>query len=301
MSGNCLDGIRFMRRFKHFHTIYGLSFLLIMLGTSQPAFPQSQDLETFAEYLRSGSIEEKRDTLQALRRLATADASRMAAVALQDEAEIVRATAVGAVVYLPKQEAVSVLIPFLRARSTFIRKETALALGEIGDASAAIALIDSMRDDRKTEVRAAAAVALGRIGNIAAVAPLMGVLSKKPRNSKAFLRRSAARALGQIFEKSTDRPVSLATPNSFLPDALKSSLKTSDTKAANIEFGVSTSVLEKVLLDLNESRDTKREAAFALGAIGDERSSEILRRLSVSEDYYLAEICLEALQRISGS
>jgi HEAT repeat protein len=53
-----------------------------------------------------------------------------------------------------------------------------------------------------------------------------------------------------------------------------------------------------VLENNNESDDTRRESAFALGAIGDAAAKPVLQRFVSSPDPYLAEICREALLKI---
>ena len=45
----------------------------------------------------------------------------------------------------------------------------------------------------------------------------------------------------------------------------------------------------------------RREAAFALGAIGDKSAVPVLQSNLGSEDYYLAEICLESLRKITAA
>ena len=54
----------------------------------------------------------------------------------------------------------------------------------------------------------------------------------------------------------------------------------------------------QTLQNAGESPNTKREAAFALGAIGEESAIPILQTKLNDEDYYLAEIAKESLRKI---
>src|SRR5438128_1654275 len=72
------------------------------------------NLESLAEAVRSGTTEVKRSALLEIRNLKSAEASRLAIPALRDSDEIVRATAAFSVIYLPKDEAFTVLLPLLQ-------------------------------------------------------------------------------------------------------------------------------------------------------------------------------------------
>jgi len=87
------------------------------------------------------------------------------------------------------------LIEALKDENGGVRREAAMALGEIGDSSAVTALIGILKD-RNWEVRGSAAWALGKIMDARAVPPLIGIL--KDRNWD--VRDVAARALGEIGE-----------------------------------------------------------------------------------------------------
>ncbi|HLM03129.1 MAG TPA: hypothetical protein VK400_18905, partial [Pyrinomonadaceae bacterium] len=64
-------------------------------------------------------------------------------------------------------------------------------------------------------------------------------------------------------------------------------------------FRPAINVLIETLQNPREANDIKRESAFALGAIGDAAAIPVLQANSNSEDYYLAEIAREALQKLS--
>jgi HEAT repeat protein len=59
--------------------------------------------------------------------------------------------------------------------------------------------------------------------------------------------------------------------------------------------------LTGVLQNSSESEDVKREAAFALGAIGDAAAIPVLQANLNDQDYYLAQISREALRKIENN
>src|SRR5207237_2848833 len=82
-----------------------------------------------AEQLQTGDTEAKRTALHKLRAAKNENASRVATAGLDDKAEIVRATAPFSVLALPPDEAVENLLPGLKDKSAYVRRETAYALG----------------------------------------------------------------------------------------------------------------------------------------------------------------------------
>jgi len=228
------------------------------------------NLTSLAQALAGGETEAKRAALFDIRNLRSAEASRIALPALQDKAEIVRATAAGSVIFLAKNEAAQALLPLLADKSEMVRREAAYALGEMGDASAATALITLLQKDKIIEVKGAAAVALGMIGDPSAVETLVKVLQTSPNDDNEFLRRAAARSIGQIAEPAPDKTF----------------------------FKTTVPLLIKTLQNSKEADDTRREAAYALGAIGDVSAIGVLEESAKSEDPYLAESSKTALVRI---
>ena len=243
--------------------------------------------------IASDSVEAKRAALFEIRNYSSAEASRLALPALTDKDEMVRSTAASSVIYLPKNEAARALLPLVGDRAEFVRREIAFALGEVGDTSATSALVKLMQRDKVFEVRTAATEALGKIGDPSALDSLLGILRTRPREDDEFLRRSAARSIGQIAQIQQTGNAAVLTPQNFLPDKFK------DLRGGGgPNFASATSVLIRVLENNAESDDTRREAAFALGAIGDPVAKPALQRYSTSPDPYLAEICREALLKI---
>lgn len=255
----------------------------------------------FQTKIREISVERKRDALLKLRNYRSAAASRIAVPALKDSSEIVRATAAASVVFLPADEAARNLLPLLADKKPFVRREAAYALGVVRNASAINPLLQITQKDKVAEVRNAAIIALGEIGDAAAVGELIKLLQRKPQAKEEFTRRSAARAIGQIAQIIQTNKVKVLTPEDFLPDKLKEIEKPNHPKLIDDfpMFRAAISVLTEVLQNRQDFPDVKREAAFALGAIGDESAIPVLQANLAIEDYYLAEICRESLRKIA--
>ncbi|HEX6124514.1 MAG TPA: HEAT repeat domain-containing protein [Pyrinomonadaceae bacterium] len=284
-----------------------LVLLWIAPGSSDPVFAQtvtqvSRDiapatLTRLQGQIANGSVEVRRAALFEIRNLKTADASRLALPALRDKEPIVRASAPASIIFLPRNEAARALIPLLSDRDEFVRREAAYALGDVGDPAATLPLLQSMQRDKVFEVRTAAAVALGKIGDVNAIDKLLAVLKTRPREEDEFLRRSVARSIGQIAQIVKTGNKSVLTPQNFLPDKFKKVEPTSGT--IDPRLSEATDVLIGVLRNTAESDDTRREAAFSLGAIGDTRAAPVLETFVSAADPYLAEIAREALLKIA--
>ncbi|MBK9155968.1 MAG: HEAT repeat domain-containing protein [Chloracidobacterium sp.] len=252
--------------------------------------------------LLAGNTEEKRTALYEIRNFKNEQASRLAIPALSDVDEIVRATAASSVIFLPEAEARNVLLPLLDDKKPFVRREAAFALGEVGNWGATNRLRRSLNKDRDPEVRTAAAIAIGKIGDHSAIGDLLNILNKRPKEEDELLRRSAARSIGQIFELWLSGSTKTLTPQNFLPSEDKD-FGTSKRKDAPVEKEVIDRILaalSKVLRNSNESDDTRREAAFALGAMRRSESAAVLLSHLASPDPYLAEIIKEALLKIQN-
>ncbi len=273
-------------------------FLCLLLILSGSVF--GQNLENLAAMLNRGSVEQKRDALLQIRNLENTEASRIAVAALRDSSEIVRATAAFSVVFLPKDEALAVLSPLLRDKSPLVRRETVYALGKVGNPNGVNSLRQLFRKDKIVEVKNAVVVALGEIGDVAAVADLIEILQHKPSPKEDFLRRSAARSAGQIAQIIRTAKVTVITPENFLPGQSENNTAADKRNFGELfpDFQPATRILIQVLQSKNEADDVKREAAFALGAIGDESARTVLQANLNAEDYYLAAICREALLKL---
>jgi HEAT repeat protein len=232
--------------------------------------PIQREIERQRQRLGSSEVEERRDALMHLANLKRPEASRAAVGALADASIQVRVAAAHAVVFLPSGEAAGLLIPLLQDRDEFVRREIAFALGETRSRNAVTPLTSLLGGDKKASVRAAAAVALGEIGDETAVNSLSQALSgnsaarkKKARQEDQVVMRAAARSLGQIRSRA----------------------------------GVPA--LIAALSDERVDVEVRREAATALGLIGDASAASALRVAFDSNDPYLSEAARTALRRLA--
>jgi HEAT repeat protein len=233
--------------------------------------PVQREIERQRQRLSSTEAEERRDALMHLGNLKRPDASRAAAVALNDENPAVRVAAAHAIVSLPGAEGANLLSPLLKDKNEFVRREAAFALGESRSRTATTILVDLILHDKKASVRGAAAVALGQIGDEGALSALTQVVtgqgSKKKKTKsfeEEFVVRSAVRSLGQIGSRS------------------------------------SVSTLISALQDEANSIETRREAATALGLIGDPTALAALQAaVAANNDPYLSEAARAAIRQIN--
>ncbi|HEX8338199.1 MAG TPA: HEAT repeat domain-containing protein, partial [Pyrinomonadaceae bacterium] len=237
--------------------------------------PLQQEIKVLTARLSSADVEERREAVMRLGALGRPEGSRAAAAALGDAAAIVRATAARSVLALPAGEAATLLLPLLRDRDEFVRREAAYALGITRSTVGVSALAAAVETDKQPSVRGAAAVALGQLGDAAAVPALAGALSRRLQASgffnrlrrrkveeDEFVRRSAAVSLGQIGSREAVPVLLEALSNARTPD------------------------------------DVRREAARALGLIGDPSAVPALRSVLTHRDPYLSRIAFEALSRL---
>ncbi len=267
--------------FLHFKA-GSLALLALMVGAgqaparpgqkSEPLTPMQREIERQQVRLKSEDIEQRRDALMRLAGLKRPDASRVAASGLTDIAPIVRATATQAILSLPSAEAAVLLIPLLQDKLEFVRREAAYALGKTRSRTASAPLVSVLLGDKEMSARGAAAVALGEIGDESAVEPLSQVLAGQSQQKKktkagpdAFVKRAAARSLGQIKSRAA------------------------------------VGVLIATLANDSNDIDVRREAATALGLIGDTSAGPALQAAFTSSDPYLSEAARAALRRLKLS
>lgn len=283
--------------------VFAGNFFAQNVEVSSQETDRAAHLEFLSRAIAGGTDEQKRDALLELRNYETAEASRIAVPALRDSSEIVRATAAASIVFLPKTEAAQNLLPLLADKKPLIRREAAYALGVVGNENSVNQLLRVLQKDKVTEVRNAAAVALGQIGNIAAVAELVKILQRKPEAKQEFTRRAAARSIGQIAQILQTGKTKVLTPEDFPPVPNQVVEQPAYPKLAETfpAFRSAINVLIQALQNPKEFQDARREAAFALGAIGDESAVAVLQANLNSEDYYLAEISRESLRKIAAA
>ena len=243
--------------------------------SQSPLTPLQREIEKQRARLSSTDVEERRDAVTRLGAIARPDSSRVAALALSDAAVIVRATAARAVLSLPADEAVAMLLLLLQDKNEFVRRETAYALGQTRSRAAVEALATALARDKESGVRGAAAVALGQIGDESAVPVLTEAIGRRIARSgflnritfrrteeNEFVRRASAVALGQIKSRAAVPALISALQNEHAGD------------------------------------DVRREAARSLGLIGDPAAIPPLTAVLTARDPYLAQIAAEALARL---
>jgi HEAT repeat protein len=275
-------------------------FLLACATFTKTTFSQNPvNFEEFVKKLASGSVEEKRDVLYAIRNIQTEEASRIAIPALTDISEIVRATAVASVAFIEKDKVSAILTPLLNDPSNFVRRETAYALGGVRSADSVNSLINLQQYDKDLEVRTAAAIALGQIGEIYAVKSLTEILETKPKLSETFLRRSAALSIGQIARNLQFREFAKSEPASIFDESNWAARNPKYVDLTRMpEFKLASIALIKMLQNEKDTYDAKREAAFALGEISDPNALAALQNLMNTDDIYLAEISAKSSKKL---
>lgn len=225
------------------------------------AFIQSE-IEKQKARLNSSDAEERRDAVLRLGWIKTPESSRAAVAALNDSADIVRASATHAILSLPSDEAANYLLPLLDDKIELVRQEAAYALGKTQNQNAVAKLLSVLNNKKEfPSVRGAAAVALGMIGDSSANTSLILALQEK-KKPNAFVRRAAAHSLGQTHGNEA------------------------------------SSILITILSDEKEEPDVRREAAWALGALREVSAIAALKTATNSNDPQLSEQARQSLKNI---
>lgn len=108
-------------------------------------------------------------------------------------------------------------------RGQWVRKDSARALGELGDARAVEPLIIALKDKDEFVV-SEAAEALGKLGDTRAVLPLTLLL----KHRESFVRSAAARSLGKLGDSNAVESLTLALDDKdeFVHDSAARALQT---------------------------------------------------------------------------
>lgn len=244
-------------------------------SSQQNLTPVAREIERQRARLGSSEMEERRDAVTMLGAMARPDASRAAVPGLTDAAPVVRATAARAVLSLPPNEAARLIVPLLRDKQEFVRREAAYALGLTRSRVGVEDLIPLVARDKEAGVRGAAAVALGQIGDPRGVAALSEALGR---------RVSASGILNRVTFRKTEE-------NDFVRRAAAVSL-------GQIASRDGVAALVAALTNERAGDDVRRESARSLGLIADPTSVPALRAALSASDPYLSEIAFEALRRI---
>jgi HEAT repeat protein len=229
-------------------------------AAQQPAEARRAEIARCAALLQSGDEEERREAVHRLGSMRDPATAEALRKALDDPAERVRAAALAGLGHLQDPSlAPFIAIHLTNEKSPFVRKVAAYALGQAGGSEATPALIVGLRD-KDMEVRGAAAVALSRAPDAAAIAPLTAALQDK----SPFVRAHAAAALGV-----NGRAAAQAVPPLIQ------------------------------VLTADEDHEARRQAASALGRIGEPSAIPALERAERSSDPYLSQAAREARSQIT--
>jgi len=220
------------------------------------------EIARLAARLRSSDEEERRDAALQLGAIEKPEAAPALKSALSDSSPRVRVIAIRGLSMLGDAEFIPLIAaPLAQDKVPFVRKSAAYALGRFHRSEATPALVAALTD-KDAEVRSAATIALTEYTDAAAIAPLTGALSDKSN----FVRAHAARALGLNGRAAAQAVPALIT-----------------------------------LLTTDEGPEVRRQAATALGNIGDRAALPALERARYSADPYLSEAALAAIKLLTGS
>ncbi|HXU07555.1 MAG TPA: HEAT repeat domain-containing protein [Blastocatellia bacterium] len=209
--------------------------------------------------LKSSDVEERREAVIMLSSFEGNAVLPALESALTDNSPRVRAAAVNSVASRRESSIVPLLAPRLtQDRIQFVRKAAAYALGAFEGAERTRALIGALTE-KDLEVRGAAAVSLGDHPDADAIAALTNALSDK----SAFVRAQAARGLG----------VNGRASQPAVPTLIR-------------------------LLGSDGDSEVKRQAATALGLIGDPSAIAALERARQNQDPYLVSLATDAIEQI---
>lgn len=220
------------------------------------------EVSLWSAKLKSSNPEERREAAMRLSQLEGDNAASALLTALSDDSPIVRAVAAAGL----GERADNSLVPALAARLTsdknvFVRKTIAYALASFTSTERTLALTGALKD-KDPEVRGAAAVSLGDHPDPAAIPALRAALSDK----NPFARAAAARALGVNGRGATQAVSTLMT-----------------------------------LLASDEDLEVRRQAATALGSIGERSALSVLERAARDSDPYLAQAALASIKILQSS
>ena len=234
-------------------------FSLRTQSAEQPSQDIASEIARLTSQLNSSDEEERRGAVLALATLETPAARGLLVSALGDTSERVRAAALTALGELGDPSLAAEVAPLLiRDKSIFVRKSAAYALGRLHSPAGTAALVTALKD-KNVEVRGAAAVALAEYADAQAIEPLARALTDKSE----FVRAQSARALG----------VNSRAARSAVQNLIR-------------------------VLTSDPDYEPKRQAAWALGEIGDQSALPALEAARRANDPYLSSAALTAIEKI---
>lgn len=226
----------------------------------QSSSDRSSEIARLVDQLKSSDEEKRRDAALQLAAIDSPATIPALTSLLNDPSERIRALVITSLAQVGN----SSMVPLIAARLSqdkkpFVRKAAAFALGRFQSNEGTMALVAALKD-KDIEVRGAAAVALGDYADAAAIEPLERALEDKAE----FVRAQSARALG----------ANGSAARRAVPRLIK-------------------------LLTSDKEQEVKRQAATALGRIGDRAALPALERAERDPDPYLSQAALEAIKMIT--
>lgn len=222
---------------------------------------ETSEVANLAARLNSSDEEERYDTVIHLGSIRTEASANALKLALNDASEKVRQAALEGLNGMRDPQLIPTFADRLaKDKSIFVRKTAAYALGNLQNPMATTPLVAALKD-KEQEVRGAAVVALGQYRDTSAVRPLITALADK----SDFVRAYAVYALGINGRDATEA----------VPAIVR--LFTSD-----------------------DDLEVRRQAAHALGRIGDRSVLPQLERARHSSDPYLRQAAIEAIKLIES-
>lgn len=208
--------------------------------------------------LKSPNEEERFDAAIELAHLEDEAASSALALALTDPAPRVRGAAAAGLADRSETYITQLASCIAKDKSSFVRATAAHALAAFTGPERTAALVAALKD-KNLEVRGAASVALADHADALAVSPLIAALS----DNTAFVRLHSARAIG----------VNGRAAREAVPTLTR-------------------------LLSGDRDNEVRRQAATALGRIGDRSGLAALELTKTDPDPYLAQASVEATRMI---
>src|ERR1700752_3139024 len=188
-------------------------------------------------------------------------------------------------------KAVMTLVSLLQDSDYAIRNQAAEALGKIGDMRAVEPLIVALQHS-DCSMRETSARALGKIGDARAIEPLLAML----QDSNYYMREQAAEALGALSYQPTDE-----TQQAILFVAKKRWWKAIELGPVAIKPLVVALKGCDTYVRQSSDKYVRREAAEALGKIGDPRAVESLIAALGRSDSEVQSKAAEALGKIGDA
>lgn len=219
------------------------------------------ELAHWSAQLKSSDIEERREAAMRLGHISSDDATQVLIAGLIDPASIVRAAILVALAQRSPSVVGSISRTLTSDKDPFVRKAAAYALTHYSGSQRTGALTAALKD-KDPEVRGASAVALADHPDAEGITSLIASTADKSE----FVRAQSARALG-INGKAADEAV---------PALIK-------------------------LLTSDRENEVKRQAATALGSIGNRSALQALQKAAHDDDFYLSQSAREAIKMIEDT